>query len=260
MSNAHDAPDDLVGVKVIHPGAVLRNEFMKVCNLSTYKLALALGLQPERVRSIIVESRNITPETALRLARYFNTSPRFWMDLQTEYELRQAQLKWNDRVNREVTPGKFAVDFGNTCDRYDRAMTSQARDGELSPKQREIRITDTDQIEICRVLRGNPKIHLDWLETLVSMKFSILVGTLTLLELASVVIREPGDWYYLNDSIVIIEESTEAQQESESIPKQTHEDVTGATKAEADFAPPSADLEVTGHVPNQEADSAHGTH
>jgi addiction module HigA family antidote len=77
----------------IHPGEILREEFMKPLDLSSYRLAKELHIPIPRVNEIVGEQRSITADIALRLARFFGTSPQVWMNLQTEYDLRQAQKK-----------------------------------------------------------------------------------------------------------------------------------------------------------------------
>jgi addiction module HigA family antidote len=77
----------------VHPGEVLREEFMKPLGLSSNALALALGVTAARVNEIARERRGITADTALRLARYFNTSHQFWMNLQAAYDVAVAQAE-----------------------------------------------------------------------------------------------------------------------------------------------------------------------
>lgn len=76
--------------KPIHPGEILLEDFMKPLTLSASGLAIALGVPAPRINDIVRERRAITPGTALRLARYFGTSPEFWMGLQTSYDLKIA--------------------------------------------------------------------------------------------------------------------------------------------------------------------------
>jgi len=75
----------------IHPGEILREEFMKPLGLSSRKLANLLGVPAPRINDITLERRGITAETAIRLAHYFNTTPKFWMNKQVAYELRKAE-------------------------------------------------------------------------------------------------------------------------------------------------------------------------
>ena len=77
-------------MRPIHPGEVLKGE-MEELGLSARQLAMALGVPTNRVTSIVHEVRALTADTALRLARYFGTSPEFWLNLQSAYELRRAQ-------------------------------------------------------------------------------------------------------------------------------------------------------------------------
>ncbi len=74
-------------LKPMHPGEVLREEFMAPLGLTAYRVAKAIDVPPNRVQDIARERRNITPGTALRLAKLFGNSPEFWMNLQTHYDL-----------------------------------------------------------------------------------------------------------------------------------------------------------------------------
>lgn len=77
---------------------------MKLLGLSMNKLALDLRVPTTRIAEIVHERRAITPETALRLARYFNTTPEFWLNLQTLYDLELVEEKEAERIRREVRP------------------------------------------------------------------------------------------------------------------------------------------------------------
>jgi antitoxin HigA-1 len=74
----------------IHPGEILREEFLAPLGLSASALAIELKVPAPRINDIVRERRAISPDTALRLARYLGTSPEFWMDLQTAYDLKTA--------------------------------------------------------------------------------------------------------------------------------------------------------------------------
>lgn len=86
----------------IHPGEILREEFMKPLGLSSNALARRLGVTTARVNEIANERRGITADTALRLARCFSTTPEFWMNLQQRYELEAARREVGTAVEREV--------------------------------------------------------------------------------------------------------------------------------------------------------------
>ena len=75
----------------IHPGEILREEFIKPHGLSSRKLAQELGVPAPRINDIVLERRGITADTALKLAKFFGTTPKFWMNLQVSYELRAAE-------------------------------------------------------------------------------------------------------------------------------------------------------------------------
>src|SRR5580704_7068032 len=91
----------------IHPGEILRADFMEPLRLSMNRLALDLRVPVTRVAEIIHQRRGITPDTALRLARYFNTSAGFWLNLQIAYDLEIARDKLGRTIEREVRPSSL---------------------------------------------------------------------------------------------------------------------------------------------------------
>lgn len=76
------------GMRPIHPGEVLREDFLEPLSMSANALAIKLGVTPARINEIIREKRGITADTALRLAKYFGGSAQFWLNMQSTYELR----------------------------------------------------------------------------------------------------------------------------------------------------------------------------
>jgi antitoxin HigA-1 len=91
-------------LKPIHPGEILHEDFMKPHRLSMNKLALDLRVPVTRVADIVAERRGISPNTALRLARYFKTSAEFWLNLQTKYDLEIAEEGHLATIERDVHP------------------------------------------------------------------------------------------------------------------------------------------------------------
>lgn len=91
-------------MRPIHPGEVLREEFLEPLGLSANALATALRVPAPRINDIVRERRAITPDTALRLARYFGTTPQFWLNLQTSYDLKLAMKESGDKIERDVFP------------------------------------------------------------------------------------------------------------------------------------------------------------
>jgi antitoxin HigA-1 len=75
-------------MRPIHPGEILREEFLKELGMSAHALAMELKVPAPRINDIVSERRAITPDTALHLARYFGTTPQFWLNLQTSFDLR----------------------------------------------------------------------------------------------------------------------------------------------------------------------------
>ena len=88
----------------VHPGEILREEFMLPMELSANALATAIGVTAARVNEIAREERGITGDTALRLGRYFGTTPDFWMNLQKRYELETARREVGTIIERKVMP------------------------------------------------------------------------------------------------------------------------------------------------------------
>jgi antitoxin HigA-1 len=88
----------------VHPGDVLREDFLKPLGMSVNKLALSLGVPATRIGEIVNGRRAVTSDTALRLARFFGTTPEFWMNMQTGYELETAKDKFSALIERTVHP------------------------------------------------------------------------------------------------------------------------------------------------------------
>jgi addiction module HigA family antidote len=86
----------------ITPGEILDEEFLKPMAITQYRLAKDVGVPPRRINEMVKGRRAITADTALRLGRYFRMAPEFWLNLQTHYDLEQAQEKLAGRLNQEV--------------------------------------------------------------------------------------------------------------------------------------------------------------
>ena len=86
----------------IHPGEILKEEFLDEMNISQYRLAKDIHVPPRRINEIVHGKRSITADTALRLGRYFSMSPQFWINLQTHYDLEVELEKMGERLESEV--------------------------------------------------------------------------------------------------------------------------------------------------------------
>ena len=86
----------------IHPGEILFEEFLEPMEISQYRLAKDISVPPRRINEIVLGKRSITPDTALRLSRYFGLSERFWMNLQTRYDIEVEKDRLEDRLEKEV--------------------------------------------------------------------------------------------------------------------------------------------------------------
>ena len=89
---------------LIHPGEILRDDFLQPLKISVYTLAQAIKVPRSRLNDIVLGRRGITADTAFRLARYFGTTPGFWINLQARYDLDAADRKLRRRIEREVSP------------------------------------------------------------------------------------------------------------------------------------------------------------
>jgi len=89
-------------MRPIHPGEILREEFLVPLGMSAHAVALELKVPAPRINDIVRERRAVTPDTALRLSCYFGTTPQFWLNLQSAYDLKMAELKCGSKIRREV--------------------------------------------------------------------------------------------------------------------------------------------------------------
>jgi len=92
------------GMRPVHPGEVLREDFLVPLNMSANALAKALNVPAPRINDIIRERRGVSADTAMRLARYFGGDARSWLNLQAAYDLRVAEIENAKRIEKEVEP------------------------------------------------------------------------------------------------------------------------------------------------------------
>jgi addiction module HigA family antidote len=96
-------------MRPIHPGEILREEFLVPLGMSANALSMALHVPAPRINDIVRERRTVTPDTALRLARYFDTTAQFWLNLQSAFDLKQAEIETAARIAEEVRPMQRAA-------------------------------------------------------------------------------------------------------------------------------------------------------
>lgn len=92
------------GMRPVHPGEILREDYLVELGMSVNALAKSLHVPAPRINDIVRERRGVSADTALRLARYFDTTPAFWLNLQTAYELRLAEEAAGEAIEREISP------------------------------------------------------------------------------------------------------------------------------------------------------------
>ena len=106
MSNSSTTTEDDL-IEPIHPGEILMEDFIEGFGITQNKLAVSIGVPPRRINEIVHGKRGITADTAIRLARYFGTSEEFWMNLQSNYELRLQRRALKNTV-AAITPLQVA--------------------------------------------------------------------------------------------------------------------------------------------------------
>ena len=84
----------------VHPGEILKKEFLEPMRISAYRLAKDIGIQQTRISLILKEKRSITADTAIRLSRFFGTTEEFWMNLQREFDLRKEHFEKKDEFEK----------------------------------------------------------------------------------------------------------------------------------------------------------------
>ena len=88
----------------VHPGEILLEQFIKSMNMSQNRLAIKIDVPPRRINEIVQRRRRITADKAMRLARFFDMTPQYWMGLQADYDLDVAQDELEEKINQEVRP------------------------------------------------------------------------------------------------------------------------------------------------------------
>jgi addiction module HigA family antidote len=96
-------------MRPIHPGEILREEYLVPLNMTAHALAMELHAPASRINDIVLERRAVTPDTALRLARCFGTTAQFWLNLQSSYDLKKAEIDVGKKIEREVRPLEMAA-------------------------------------------------------------------------------------------------------------------------------------------------------
>ena len=97
------------GMRPIHPGEILREDFLKPLQMSANALSKALHMPAERVNDIVLERRGVTPDTSLRLARFFGGDAQSWLDLQQAYDLKVTQKQKAEQIEAEIEPLAMAA-------------------------------------------------------------------------------------------------------------------------------------------------------
>lgn len=92
------------GMRPIHPGEILREDYLKPLGMSAHALAVALHVPPSRINDIVLERRGVTVDTAMRLVRYFGGDVKSWLNLQMAYDIKIAEATKKSEIEREIVP------------------------------------------------------------------------------------------------------------------------------------------------------------
>ena len=96
-------------MRPIHPGEVLREEYLAPLGVTANELSIQLRVPAPRINDVVLERRGVAPDTALRLARFFNTTPQFWLNLQTSFDLKQAEIAVGEKIAHDIQPMQVAA-------------------------------------------------------------------------------------------------------------------------------------------------------
>lgn len=88
----------------VHPGEILQEEFIEALEITQYRVAKATGVPPRRINEIVHGKRAVSADTALRLAKFFGTTPEFWLNLQARFDLEKARDKAGDEIEADIVP------------------------------------------------------------------------------------------------------------------------------------------------------------
>lgn len=172
-----------------HPGEVLLKQFMKPLGLSANQLSLALHVAPQRVGEILNERRGVTAETALRLSKLFGTTAKYWLDLQTDYELGQAEKKWAQTIDNQVRALPAA---GRKIAPITTPLVNDANKD--SDQRLAVKKLGSDEKKVFDLL-SDELTHFDVLCRTSGMDAGEMSSNLTMLEFSELVKRHPGDYY-----------------------------------------------------------------
>ncbi len=99
-------------VRPIHPGETLREEFLVPLGMTASRLSIELQLPATKINEMLRERCRVNADIALRLARFFDTTPKFWLNLQTSFDLKQAEATLGDKIKNEIQPLKLPLKLG----------------------------------------------------------------------------------------------------------------------------------------------------
>lgn len=201
-----------------HPGEILLELFMKPMGLNAHRLGLILHVPSQRIGEIINCRRGVTAETALRLARLFGTTARFWLDLQIDYDLNQTKQKWSS-INREIKPIESRLPGEKTTvltpvtslastkrqklEQEQKQKLKQEQEQKQLKQQQELKLKQqqalrdlsADQKKIYKLLPDDDVINFDVLFEKVGLTVGKLTAELTMMELSNLVESHYGNYY-----------------------------------------------------------------
>ncbi len=170
-------------VEFEHPGRILSEQFMEPMHISSLRLSIALRVESRRLLDLIHGKRRISPETAMRLARYFNTSPEYWLELQLNYDLKVAERKWSEKIEREINPLSESITVGLVPEEARAVKEKKVQANPILEKlKKEIENLQGNEKRVFEMLGSKP-ITFDSIAYALDMGGGALGGTLVMLEL-----------------------------------------------------------------------------
>jgi addiction module HigA family antidote len=194
-----DSRSNLVVQPPKHPGEILKNQFMEPLGLTTTTLSTAIRVSSSRIFEILNARRGITAETALRLAKLFNTTPQAWLRLQSDYDLFCVAQKIGNTIDQEIQTIPASKNLNLTS--IPAFAPSNSKQGHSSNNSAVHKKSPTNNVKlnssqkkVYKLLSKEP-IHFDALYNATDIGVGEMAANLTMLEIEGLVVRHPGDFY-----------------------------------------------------------------
>lgn len=185
----------MVEITTAHPGTFLLDYFLNPLRISSRKLAIDLKLSNQTISNIVNGSTSISPPIALRLARYFDTTPEYWLEMQMQYDLEQAKEKWTERIEREILPLSTQSSAWKPPEVAKKARERiEYKNPKIEELKKEIENLSGEKKKVFHKVGREPLLF-DTIVRELSIEAGAVSAALTFLELDGLVKRLPGELY-----------------------------------------------------------------